>query len=133
MQSIPDDEIRIDFVRSSGPGGQNVNKTSTKAQLRWSLFSSTAFTDEQKQLIAQKLMHRLTQDGDVAIDVSEERSQLQNKERAVAMLHELVHEALTPKVPRLSTRPPRAAKQARLDSKRQRGSLKQSRKPVTEE
>jgi ribosome-associated protein len=131
MRLIPEAEINLDFARSSGPGGQNVNKTSTKAQLRWHLDSSAAFSPEEKALIAERLAHRLTSEGYLAIDVSEERSQLQNKQRAIEILTELVNEALVPAIPRRATRPPRSSKLARLQSKKQRGQIKQLRKPLT--
>lgn len=133
MNHIPESELTIDFVRSSGPGGQNVNKTSTKAQLRWHLWSSGAFSDEEKQVLATKLAGRLTQEGFIAIDSSEERSQLQNKERTIALLYQLINEALTPETPRIPTRPPRAVKAKRLNIKRKRGTIKQLRKPVVED
>ena len=133
MQTIPDSELQFEFTRSSGPGGQNVNKTSTKAQLRWPVFASRVFTEAEKQLIAQKLAHRLTQDGLIAIDVSEERSQAQNKQRAIELLHGLVAEALTPVTPRVPTKPTKASKASRLNSKRKRGTIKQLRKPVAED
>lgn len=133
MRQIPETELNIEFVRSSGPGGQNVNKTATKVQLRWPVFASAIFSDEEKRQIAEKLAHRLTQDGDIAIDISEERSQLQNKERAIGLLHDLVAEALEPEVPRIPTRPTRASRQVRLNKKRKRGNIKKLRKPVVED
>jgi ribosome-associated protein len=133
MGVIPESEIHLEFVRSSGPGGQNVNKTSTKVQLRWSVMDSAVFTIEQKLLIRSKLAHRITQDGYVALDVSEERSQLQNKQRALELLYELVAGALEPKIPRVRTKPTRAARLQRLSTKRKRGAIKQLRKPGIEE
>lgn len=130
MRVVPENELQIEFVRSSGPGGQNVNKTSTKVQLRWPVKTSAEFSDEEKTLIMTKLAHRLTLEGAIAIDVSETRSQPENKQRAIDMLNELVNEALTPDVPRVPTRPPRSSKLARLDSKQKRGAIKQLRKPV---
>jgi ribosome-associated protein len=133
LRRIPESELHIEFVRSSGPGGQNVNKTSTKTQLRWPVFASSAFNDEEKARIAEKLYNRLTLEGTIAIDVSEERSQLQNKVRAVEMLHSLVNEALEPEIPRIPTRPPKVSKLARLNIKRKRGTIKKLRKPVAED
>lgn len=127
MRQIPEAELKLDFVRSSGPGGQNVNKTSTKVQLRWSVKDSPSFSDDEKQLIMSKLAQRLTLDGAIAIDVSETRSQLENKQRAVDLLNELVNEALTPEVPRVPTRPPRRSKLERLESKQKRSDVKKLR------
>lgn len=133
MNHIPESELEIDFVRSSGPGGQNVNKTSTKAQLRWHLWSSIAFSDEEKQILAAKLANRLTQEGFIAIDSSEARSQPQNRDRAITLLYELINEALAPQTPRIPTNPPRITKLQRLNSKRKRGTIKQLRRPVVED
>ncbi len=133
MLVIPESEIEFEFVRSSGPGGQNVNKTSTKAQLRWPMFASSVLSDADKQTLAIKLAHRLTQDGYLAIDVSEKRSQLRNKQRALELLHELVSQALEPTIPRLPTRPTKASRAKRLNNKLKRGSLKQLRKPIAED
>ena len=130
MRSVPETEIELAFVRSSGPGGQHVNKTSTKVQLRWSVRNSAVFSDEEKQLIMSKLASRLTLDDMIALDVSETRSQPENKQRAIEMLNKLVNEALTPEVPRVPTKPPRRSKLERLNSKQKRGTIKQLRKPV---
>lgn len=130
MQPIGDNELEFSFARSSGPGGQNVNKTSTKAQLRWHVMNSTALNDEEKQIVLKKLAHRLTQDGYIAIDSSEARTQLQNKERAIELLNILLAEALTPETPRRKTRTPYSAKLKRLDSKRKQSERKAFRKPL---
>jgi ribosome-associated protein len=133
MRSIPETELMIDFTRSSGPGGQNVNKTSTKAQLRWNLNSSNVFTSEEKIILATKLSHRLNLAGEIMIDVSETRSQPENKQRAIDLLHNLVNNALEPETPRVPTRVPRSAKENRLSTKKQRGGIKQLRKPVSDD
>ncbi len=133
MRIIPESELHISFTASGGPGGQNVNKTATKVQLRWPVQASSVFSAEEKAVIVAKLTHRLTQEGAIAIDISEERSQLQNKQRAIELLHTLVNDALVPEVPRVPTRVPRRAKAARLQAKRQRGATKQLRKPVNED
>src|SRR5512135_1852674 len=77
--TVPDNELDISFVRSSGPGGQNVNKTSTKAQLRWNVGRSGAFTDEQKAAIREAAGNRLTADDEILISAEAERSQPQNR------------------------------------------------------
>ncbi|MCG3772131.1 MAG: Peptidyl-tRNA hydrolase ArfB [Nitrosomonadaceae bacterium] len=133
MLVIPESEIEFEFVRSSGPGGQNVNKTSTKAQLRWPVFASSVLSNQDKQTLATRLAHRITEDGYLAIDVSEERSQLRNKQRALELLHSLVNQALEPQKRRLRTRPTRASVAKHLDNKRKRGQIKQSRQPVAED
>lgn len=92
--------------------------------------NSAALSDEEKQIVLKKLAHRLTQDGYIAIDSSEERSQLQNKERAIELLNTLLEEALKPEIPRRKTRVPYSAKLKRLDSKRKNSERKTFRKPL---
>lgn len=92
--------------------------------------SSNALSAEEKEVVLKKLAHRVTQDGYIAIDSSEERSQLQNKERAIELLNTLLTEALTPEIPRRKTRAPYSAKLKRLDSKRKNSERKASRKPL---
>ena len=130
---IPEQEITVSFVRSSGPGGQNVNKTSTKAQLRWNIGSSLVFTNEEKAWLRQKLANRLTKDDDIILSIEDQRSQSQNKERAISLLQDLVDEALTPEKPRIPTKIPRSAKRARLQVKTRRSRVKQLRKDASEE
>lgn len=115
---IPESELNIEFVRSSGPGGQNVNKTSTKAQLHWPVWASLAFSDDDKRLIANRLERYLTSDGALALSASSQRGQLQNRQAVIDRLQRLVNHALLPRKPRLPTRPTRASKERRLASKK---------------
>jgi ribosome-associated protein len=126
---VPESEIRLDFARSSGPGGQNVNKVSSKAQLRWSVGLSQAFSEEQKAAIRTFAGSRLTKDDEIVLAAESERSQLQNKEEAVRRLQELVRVALTPKKKRRPTKVSRAQKRKRVEEKRRAGERKRSRKP----
>lgn len=128
-QAVPESEIRLDFVRSSGPGGQNVNKTSSKVQLRWNVGGSQAFTDEEKAVIRRRVGKRLNSADDIVLASQAERSQSQNREEAVARLQELVAAALRPRKARLPTGVSRAQKKRRLEMKRRVSDKKRRRRP----
>lgn len=128
MNTVPASEIRLDFARSSGPGGQNVNKVSSKAQLRWSVDASAAFTDEQKAAIRAYAGSRLTKDDEIVLAAESERSQLQNKEEVIRRLQELVRAALAPKKKRRPTKVSRAQKRKRVEEKRLVGEKKRTRR-----
>jgi ribosome-associated protein len=124
---IPDAELVERFSRSSGPGGQSVNTTDSRVELRWDVGASAALGAAQKVHLLGRLAPRLT-DGVVCIVSCEHRSQLQNRTAARARLRMLLADALAPPPPaRRPTRPSRAAKQRRLDAKRHRGELKSKR------
>ncbi|MBI4458038.1 aminoacyl-tRNA hydrolase [Candidatus Uhrbacteria bacterium] len=126
--TVPESEITVDFVRSSGPGGQKVNKTSSKAQLRWNVGASPAFTDEQKAMIRAAAGGRLNREDEIVLAAEAERSQFQNRGAVVARLQELVAVALTPKKTRRATKVSRAQKRQRLDAKRRHATKKTARK-----
>ncbi len=105
------------FVRSSGPGGQNVNKRSTKVQARWRVSNSLAFTPEEKAIISSRIASRLTREGELIVESDVERSQPQNRKRAVRLLQKLVGDALVQKKKRKTTRPTRASHERRLQTK----------------
>jgi ribosome-associated protein len=130
---IPRAELTFKATRSGGPGGQHVNTSSTRVELTWSVTESPSLTDEQRALIQAKLSNRISAEGVLQIAASEHRSQLKNKEAAVARFAELLAQALViPKVRRKS-RPSRAAKEQRLEAKQRRSSIKRMRrKPVDE-
>jgi len=130
---IPEAEMEIDFVRSSGPGGQKVNKTSSKAQLRWNVDRSAVFTPEEKARIKTQLVNRLNKAGEIVLASDEMRSQPQNRERVVELLRTLVARALVPEKERIPTHPRRAAKERRLDDKARQGQKKQTRGKSWEE
>ncbi|MCC7494439.1 MAG: hypothetical protein IT204_18930 [Fimbriimonadaceae bacterium] len=96
--AIPDDELRFEAVRSGGPGGQNVNKRSTRVRLAWRVTASRVLTAEQRALLRQALAPRMV-DGEVRIEASDERTQWANRCLAVRRLQELVNEALNPPPP----------------------------------
>lgn len=124
---IPESEYRIDFVRSSGPGGQNVNKVNTKAQLRWNIGQSAVFTPEQKDRIRKILKNKINKDDELVLYSEKERSQLQNKEFVIEMLHKLVWQALVIQKPRRKTRPTRGSVERRIESKKIQASKKKMR------
>lgn len=125
---VPDAEITIEFVRSSGPGGQKVNKTSSKAVLRWNVNTSSAFTDEEKAVIKERLANRINRAGELYLDSDRLRSQHQNRADVVDLLNRLVTEVLTPRAERIPTQPSRGAKERRLEDKKRLARKKQSRR-----
>jgi ribosome-associated protein len=123
---IPDEELVERFSRSSGPGGQGVNTTDSKVSLSWDVTASAALDDAQRELLVTRLGTRLTS-GVLVIVASEQRSQLQNRQAARGRLVNLLREAFIPAVERRATRPSRAARQRRLDAKKQRAQIKAGR------
>ena len=124
---VPDAELVERFSRSSGPGGQGVNTTDSRVELRWDVAGSSALSDAQRARALDRLSGRLV-DGVLTIAASEHRSQLQNRNAARARLTMLLTDALAPPPPaRRATRPSKAATQRRLDDKRRRGQVKVTR------
>ena len=124
---IPDSELDVSFMRSGGPGGQNVNKVSSAVQLRWDLAGSQRLTPRVKLRLRTLAGHRLTDDGAILIAARTQRSQEQNRRDAEQRLAELVRAALIEPKKRYATKPTRAAKQRRVDTKTKRGSSKKLR------
>jgi ribosome-associated protein len=126
---IPREELTARATRSSGAGGQHVNKTSSRVQLSWNVADSSALEDSQRQRIVRKLASRLTADGVLTVSVSDTRSQHRNREIAEKRLTDLVRQALVVPKKRKATRPTRAAREKRLDSKKLHSRKKQNRRP----
>jgi len=124
---VPGGELVERFSRSSGPGGQGVNTTDSRVELRWDIGASRALDDHQRSRLLERLAHRLN-DGVLVIVASEHRSQRQNRTAARGRLSNLVIDALAPPPPsRRPTRPSRAARQRRIDDKKHRGTIKATR------
>ena len=121
--SIDENDIDISFVRASGPGGQNVNKLSTAAQLRFDTRRITLPEDAALRL-NRLAGHRLTREGVIVITAQRHRTQERNRADARERLCELIREAATPPVPRRPTRPTRASKERRIESKKRRANIK---------
>lgn len=115
--SIPDSELNFSTARSSGPGGQNVNKVSTKVVLHFDLEKSTALTADQKVLLATRLQNRISKNGMLTVASQSTRSQLDNKKAAVDRFSQLIAAALKKSPPRKKTRVPAGAIKTRLKSK----------------
>lgn len=126
--SIDESELEESFVRSSGPGGQNVNKVATAVQLRFDLENNTSLSDEVKNRLQRIAGSRLTSDGVVLIDARRHRTRERNREDARERLAEMIRRALEPPKPRKKTRPSRASKRRRLDNKRKQSNKKEQRK-----
>ena len=125
--SIADWELTESFVRSSGPGGQNVNKVSTAAQLRFDLMHSPSLPSGLKMRAATLAGSRLTTDGIIVISADRHRTQALNRDDAIGRLLELLRDAAVPPKPRRATKPTRASKERRLVAKKERGGVKKLR------
>ncbi len=124
--AVPDSALSMSFVRSSGPGGQNVNKVATAVQLRFDLERAGLPADVRSRL--ERLAgRRLTQDGEILIEAQRYRTQERNREDALARLADLLRRAETPPTPRVATRPTRAARKRRTDTKVRHGAKKRLR------
>ncbi len=121
-------ELTFKASRSSGPGGQHVNKTSTRIELYWSLKDSLVFSEDQKIRLREKLHNRLTKEQILILSSGQTRSQLKNKEQVIKRFFELLEEALTPPKKRKKSKPTYASKVKRLQSKKQHSEKKASRK-----
>lgn len=127
---IPEHELSITTSRASGPGGQHVNKTDTRVTLMWYIAPSSAFTEEQKARLLEKLHAELTADGAVIVHSSASRSQLQNKKAAYKKLADKLRAALYVPKKRMKTVTPKGAQEKRLQKKKLHSQLKASRKKI---
>ncbi|MDX9846105.1 MAG: alternative ribosome rescue aminoacyl-tRNA hydrolase ArfB [Tenuifilaceae bacterium] len=123
-----DTEFNFASSRSGGAGGQNVNKVSTKVELRFSIANSKILTDEEKTLLIQKLANKLTLEGELIIVSQVERSQLGNKERCIQKFYQIITKALTPVKKRIRTKPSRASKEKRISDKKAHSDKKDMRR-----
>ncbi|MEA2765952.1 MAG: ribosome-associated protein [Gemmatimonadaceae bacterium] len=125
--SIPRGELDVRVSRSSGAGGQHVNKTSSRVEIFWNVRGSRAPSENQRSRLLDRLASRLTTDGSVRIVASEMRSQTRNRDLAEEKLVDLVRRALVIPKKRRPTRPTKASKEARLEGKKRRSHTKRER------
>ena len=121
-------ELHFSSSRSSGPGGQHVNKVNTRIELRFHIPDSELLSDEEKKILLHKLKNKINKDGELIIVSQEDRSQFKNKETAVEKFIKLLKEALTPVKKRRATRPTRASNKRRLVGKKLMSEKKIQRK-----
>ncbi|MBK7875038.1 MAG: aminoacyl-tRNA hydrolase [Planctomycetes bacterium] len=125
---IPEWELRPEFSRASGPGGQNVNKVETRAVLRFDVARSTAFRPEQRARLLERLASRLTNQGELLVACTEHRSQERNLAGARERLATILRAALHVDAPRRPSRPTRGSVRRRLEQKRKRSGTKRARR-----
>jgi ribosome-associated protein len=121
-------EFILSASRSSGPGGQNVNKVSTKVELRFDVPHSMLLSEEEKEILLIRLQKKINSEGFLIIVSQSERTQLKNKEKTIERFYLLVTKALTPVKKRKPTRPSAAAKEKRLEEKKMKAEKKARRK-----
>lgn len=128
VPSLPEDELRFTFVRSSGAGGQNVNKVSSKAVLRWSPSTSRVLAEEVKARFLERHGSRIAADGDLILTSDRHRDQGSNSGDCLDKLRDMIAAVLTPPTPRKPTRPTRGSKRRRLQGKKEQSEKKEGRR-----
>lgn len=130
---IPEEELSWSYARSSGPGGQNVNKVASKAVLRWDVAHSPSLPEDVKSRVAVQQKRFLTQDGDLVISSQRFRDQERNRQDCLDKLRALLLQALHVPRKRRATKPTRGSKMARLENKKRRSHVKRERRRPREE
>jgi ribosome-associated protein len=125
-------DLRFSYARSSGPGGQHVNRTSSKVILRWNPFVSAALSETDRRLLEERLSSRLTTEGDLVLACESHRDQARNLDEVVERFVRIVRDAIRRPVPRRATSPTRSSRERRLDEKRRRSRLKHARRSLSD-
>ena len=131
LTKIPEWEVDFRADRSSGPGGQNVNKTATKITLFFNIDASKKLDPEKKRIIKSKLKNVINKDGEIVISEQGSRSQLTNRQAAMKKLNDMIVEALIPEKERKETKTPKREKEKRLIDKKTRSEVKKNRKVLS--
>jgi ribosome-associated protein len=126
---LDENEVAFDFVRSTGPGGQNVNKVATAVQLRFDVGASPSLPEEVRARLRNVARNRINADGILVIEARRYRSQARNREDAMCRLVDLIRKATEKPTPRRKTRPSAASRERRLEEKRRRSRVKRKRRP----
>ena len=128
--SIPRDELRFRFSRSSGPGGQHAQKSSTRVELLFDVANSPSLTESQRMSLLRRLGSHVDSNGVLHLVSQSERSQFRNRQEVVSRFESLVRQALKRRLPRKATRPSLRSRERRLQEKRERSEIKRWRKRV---
>ena len=120
-------ELELTASKSGGPGGQNVNKVNSKVTLRFNVFNSTTLTAHEKEVIAGKIASRINAEGELIVTAQHMRTQLQNKEAAIAKFNQLMEKAFAPRKIRRATKPGKGAVEKRLNAKKKHSEKKKLR------
>jgi len=128
QERIPESEFIFSASRSSGPGGQNVNKVNTSVELRFNVKQTTLFSEKEKQQVIKALKNRINNEGELVLVSQSERTQYLNKKKVTERFYILVSDALTIKPERIPTHPTKASDNKRLEKKKRRGTIKKHRK-----
>lgn len=125
-----DTELVLNSVRSSGPGGQNVNKVNSKVELRFDVLNSSILSAQQRMILLDKLRAKISDDGILIITCQVSRSQLENKELVLSKFYVLINKSLKPQKVRTKTKPTKASKEKRLQQKRENSEKKERRREI---